>query len=64
MGDRYIIDVICDCGNVDTDVYYAPTCGFVDHICTKCGKAFNLEYYTGITYEDASNADEIKNICK
>ena len=63
MGDRYIITVTCpDCGFIDDDVYYAPTCGFVDWECPKCNKKVDLEKLTGITYEDASNADMIEDI--
>ena len=36
MGDRYLIENKCPyCGNVD-EVYYAPSCGCLTHICTKC----------------------------
>jgi transposase-like protein len=63
MGDRYILTVTCpDCGFTDEDVYYAPTCDFVDWNCPKCGKNVDLEKLTGITYEDASNKDMIEDI--
>jgi len=61
MGDRYFIPVECPvCGNVDEDVYYAPTCDFTDHNCTKCNELIDLMELTGITYEDASNLTEIE----
>jgi len=60
MGDRYIITVTCpECGLDDDDVYYAPTCGFTDWTCMVCGHKIDLEEYTGISAEDASNAVEI-----
>ena len=65
MGDRYFITVKCpDCGHVEEDVYYAPTCGFVDWDCTKCGKKVDLVEYTGISREEASNRDEIEEMCE
>lgn len=49
MGDRYILKVVCEsCNFEDDDVYYAPTCGFMDWECPKCGKKIDLEEYTGI----------------
>jgi len=60
MGTRYILSVICPaCGCVAEDVYYAPTCDFVNHTCCACGTVIELEEYTGISYEDASNRQEI-----
>jgi len=65
MGDRYIIEVICpECGVEDEDVYYAPTCGFNTHECSGCGAVIDLAEYTGITAEEASNADLIDAILK
>jgi len=59
MGDRYFLTVICPkCGHVDDEVYYAPTCGFVDWKCP-CGHVVDLGELTGISYEDASNATGI-----
>jgi len=56
MGDRYYINVMCPmCGTVEEDVYYAPTCGFLGWECLNCGEGVDLEEYTGITKEDASN---------
>lgn len=63
MGDRYFITVICPgCDAKHLDVYYAPTCGITDFTCPKCGCVIDLEEYTGISYEDASNADAIAAI--
>lgn len=62
MGDRYIGEIKCPaCGHED-EYYYAPTCGFNEWICTKCDKVVNLEEYTGISKEEASNKDVIKDI--
>jgi len=55
MGDRYFITVTCRCGFVMGDVYYAPTCGFTHQTCWACGELTDLEEYTGITKEEASN---------
>jgi len=63
MGDRYIISVICEkCAAIEDDVYYAPTCGFLTAQCAECGYVTDLEEYTGITYEDASNKELIEEI--
>lgn len=63
MGDRYFLEITCPkCGWHDDDVYYAPTCGFTDWVCVQCGKTVDLEEYTGISYADASNAEEIKSL--
>ena len=48
MGDRYTLSVKCDCGFVDDDVWYAPTCGFLTWECPKCKKIIDLEKYSGI----------------
>ena len=63
MGDRYFLTVHCaQCGQRNHDVYYAPTCGFTDWDCPKCGLSVDLEKLTGISYEDASNLKEIEEI--
>lgn len=65
MGDRYILTVVCpNCGTEDDDVYYAPTCGFLTYTCAKCGTVIDLEVYTGISAEEASNAEIIEAFCK
>lgn len=62
MGTRYILTVKCPkCGFEDDDVYYAPTCGFVDYKC-RCGNVIDLEEVTGISYEEASNRGEIEKL--
>lgn len=62
VGDRYYIEVMCpECGLRDMDVYFAPTCGFVDWEC-KCGNIVDLVEYTGITEEMASNKEEMQSI--
>ena len=63
MGTRYHLTVRCpNCQYVDDDAYYAPTCGFTDWTCPKCGLSVDLEEYTGITYEEASSLGEIQDI--
>jgi len=63
MGDRYFLEVTCPkCGYRDDNVYFAPTCGFVNWDCPQCNTIVDLEKLTGITYEDASNADLLKEI--
>jgi len=65
MGDRYFLTVKCPkCGTTDTDVYYAPTCGFTTHKCSKCGKKIDLAKYSGISYEDCSNRAAMEKMCK
>ena len=65
MGTRWILPVTCPkCGFADDDVYFAPTCGFVSWRCPKCECEVDLVALTGISYEDASNADEIAEICR
>lgn len=62
MGNRYFLTVTCPvCGKTEKDVYYAPTCG-IKHFPCKCGHTINLEEYSGITEEEASNRDEIQQI--
>jgi hypothetical protein len=61
MGTRYLLEVVCPkCGFVDDSCPYAPTCGFTKWECDQCGCVIDLEEYTGISFEDASNADEIE----
>ncbi len=63
MGDRYILEMSCPkCGFIDDEVPFAPTCGFVDWVCPKCGYKLDLCKFTGISYEDASNAGLIEDI--
>ena len=63
MGDRYILKVSCpNCGAVEEDVYYAPTCDFVTHTCSKCGTVIDLAKYTGISYQEASNLVVIQGV--
>jgi len=65
MGDRYFLMVECgNCGHIEDDVYYAPTCGFVEWTCSVCGEVTDLEKYTGITYEDASNRLMLEQLVK
>jgi hypothetical protein len=65
MGDRYLITVKCsECGFIEGEVYYAPTCGFTDWNCPKCNHKVDLENYTGISYKDASNKELIEKIVK
>ena len=65
MGSRYFIYCECPkCGEIEDDVYFAPTCGFTEWICPKCGYVLNLCDYTGISFEDASNKTLIEKILK
>ena len=60
MGTRYLLTVKCPkCGKVEHDVYYAPTCGFVEYTC-QCGHVIDLQEETGISYDDASNRAEVE----
>jgi len=59
MGDEFFLEITCpDCGRVDSDVCYAPTCDAIVHQCP-CGYVTNLAEYTGIRCEDASNRIEM-----
>ena len=65
MGDRYILTVECPiCKTEEYEVYYAPTCGFVSWTCPKCSNKLDLEEYTGISAEDASNREIIESIIR
>jgi len=65
MGTRWILTVVCpECGFEDDDVYFAPTCDFVTWKCPKCDHVVDLMEFTGITYDDASNAGEIAELCR
>lgn len=62
MGTRYYIDVTCPrCSRQEKEVYYAPTCGFNTWAC-QCGRVVDLERYSGLAYEDASNREEIEGL--
>ena len=64
MGIREILEVTCpQCGFDDDDVPFAPTCDFVTWKCPECGFVVDLMAMTGISYEDASSAGEIAEIC-
>jgi hypothetical protein len=64
MGTRYVLEMECEkCGVVDDDVYFAPTCGFVEWQCI-CGHVVNLSKHTGISHEEASNINVIENTIK
>jgi len=64
MGDRYILEVHCPkCNYHDNDVYYAPTCGFINWECPKCKHKIDLEKYSGISAESCSNKDLINELC-
>jgi len=63
MGIRYILDVVCPKCRKRSEVYYAPTCDFLTHKC-ECGHEIDLEEYTGITYEQASNRREMEELCQ
>ena len=58
MGNRYTLTVKCECGEVDEDVWYAPTCGCMIWKCPKCKKVINLEEYSGIDAEGCANTEE------
>ena len=62
MGTRYVLEMKCEkCGRVDDDVYFAPTCGFVEWQCI-CGHVVDLCKNTGISHEEASNINVISDI--
>lgn len=62
MGDRYFLTVVCPkCNRREDEVYYAPTCGFTEYECP-CGEVIDLEELSGISYEEASNREEIQEL--
>jgi len=61
MGDRYFVTLTCECGLEVHDAYYAPTCGITHWTCELCGEVIDLEEYTGITEEEASNDLSMEN---
>lgn len=59
MGDRYELVRNCIyCGEVEEEVYYAPTCGFLTFKCQKCGKEnfitedLKVKKMEDVTYDD------------
>jgi phage FluMu protein Com len=63
MGDRYFLEITCPkCKFFDDDAYYAPTCGFTEWKCERCGHIIDLAEFTDISYEEASNLDEIESL--
>lgn len=57
MGDRYVVSVRCECGFAD-DAPYAPTSGFLDWKCPRCGRVIDLETYTGIDAESTATTPD------
>ena len=63
MGTRYLVDITCPkCGFYEDDVWYAPTCGVIEWECPICEHIVDLEEYTGISEEGASNKEVIASI--
>lgn len=59
MGDRYTLSLKCAaCGEVNEDCYYAPSSGFMDFKCGKCGKINWIE--TGFHAVKVENEAELK----
>ena len=64
MGTRWVLEIRCpQCGFEDDNIPFIPTCDFMDWKCPKCDFVMDLLELTGISYEDASNVDEIAEIC-
>ena len=62
MGTRYTVPLKYVCG-VEDVAWYAPTSGFLDWTCPKCGHVIDLEALTGIDAEStASTPDGIEAI--
>ncbi len=62
MGDRYYISIVCPVCYFKDTAYYAPTCGFIKWECINCNHIIDLEKLTGISYDEASNADLIERM--
>ena len=44
MGIRYWLTLQCPlCGDINNDIYYAPTCDFLTHKCDHCCEEFDIE---------------------
>jgi len=59
MGDRYeLIKACAYCGEVNEDIWYAPTCGSFTFDCEKCSKEnfintdFEVKKMSDVTYDD------------
>lgn len=65
MGDRLeLIKKCIYCEEINKEVYYAPTCGFLGFTCGGCGKfnfiifndVFTIKKVEEVTYRDIYNA--------
>lgn len=65
MGDRYFLTLDCPyCGSRNNDVYYAPTCNFLSHICEHCGKKFFIDSEFAAVKEEGWTVDMDKQAFK
>lgn len=53
-----------ECGTKHQDVWYAPTCDVKEFTCDNCDFVIDLERYTGISEEEASNRDVIDGVAR
>ena len=61
MGTRYHIMFDCpECGETN-EAYYAPTCGFTQHRCERCGHRFDLGAMFGVSSDDARNKNVLRD---
>ena len=60
MGDRYYLSVICPyCGQMNNDVFYAPTSMMLDAKCAACKKRFFIAAdFSAVKAEDWTIAKE------
>lgn len=62
MGDRYELSLRCGgCGELDDDVYFAPSSGFLDFTCKKCKK---INWIQQGFYGEVISAAELKKRLK
>ena len=60
MGTRWHLSLCCAfCGKENDDVYYAPTCGFLNFTCEYCGKENGIEEAFCAVKERKTEDDEV-----
>lgn len=61
MGARFILDLNCAyCGNLNKDVWYAPTCNSYTFVCTKCEKHnFITSNFSAVKVEEVTTKETI-----
>ncbi len=59
MGTRYYVHLNCaHCNKMNEEIYYAPTCGFVNFHCKVCGKENGIDMNFTATKERNIECDD------